>query len=37
MQQLYDVGYQIARAGPPWNILPPGVRSAADTIVVGAE
>lgn len=26
MQQLYDIGYEIARAGPPWNILPPGVR-----------
>ena len=29
MQQLYDIGYQMARAGPPWNILPPGVRSEA--------
>jgi hypothetical protein len=37
MQQLYNVGYEIARAGPPWNTLPPGVRGAADTIVVGAE
>ncbi|MFZ4535771.1 patatin-like phospholipase family protein [Propionivibrio sp.] len=25
MQQLYDIGYEIARAGTPWNILPPGV------------
>jgi hypothetical protein len=37
MQQLYNVGYEIARAGPPWNTLPPGVRGLADTIVVGAE
>ncbi|WP_434735436.1 patatin-like phospholipase family protein [Candidatus Accumulibacter necessarius] len=37
MQQLYNVGYEIARAGPPWNTLPPGVRGVADTIVVGAE
>jgi hypothetical protein len=37
MQQLYDVGYEIARAGPPWNILPPGVRGEAGKIIVGAD
>lgn len=37
MQQLYDIGYEIARAGPPWNILPPGVRGEAGEIVVGTD
>jgi len=37
MQQLYDIGYEIARAGPPWNILPPGVRGEAGEMVVGAD
>jgi hypothetical protein len=36
MQQLYDIGYEIARAGAPWNILPPGVRDAAGG-VAGAD
>jgi hypothetical protein len=26
MQQLYDVGYAAALAGPVWNRLPPGAR-----------
>ena len=25
MQRLYDIGYAIARSGPPWNVVPPGV------------
>ncbi|MCM8595967.1 MAG: patatin-like phospholipase family protein [Candidatus Accumulibacter sp.] len=29
MQRLYDIGYEIARGGPPWNLLPPGVRGEA--------
>lgn len=37
MQQLYAIGYEIARAGPPWNILPPGIRGAASGIVEGAK
>ncbi len=37
MQQLYDIGYQIARAGPPWNTLPPGVHSEAGGIAVGVD
>lgn len=37
MQQLYDIGYEIARAEPPWNILPPGIRGEAGKIVVGAD
>ena len=36
-QQLYDIGYELARAGPPWNILPPGVRGEAGEIVVGTD
>ncbi len=37
MQQLYDVGYAIARAGPPWNILPPGVDGEGGGIPDGAN
>jgi hypothetical protein len=37
MQELYDIGYAIARAGPPWNILPPGIRDEAGEIVVGKD
>ena len=37
MQQLYDIGYEIARAGPPWNVLPPGVRDEAGGIVEDAN
>jgi len=37
MQQLYDVGYATARAGPPWNILPPGVDGEAGGMQDGAD